>query len=286
MNNKKKNFFNFLQLKVPSNDGHPELPERGAERCADDLEKQCETLQQRLDQVQKEILKILSEKRACSEENCALKLQISELMTRLPGAPEVERAIRGETAGAPADGLAWSSSPVSGGRSAARRPFEAGVLCDADALRFVENESRLAEPPTPEKAEEARSAAAVDASSLLTAVSEEESEMEWKTIGDERKAAGESMAAAADTCEAAGDEKSAPKYEMLLQDYQRLSKENRTLSEKCEELGSCLEALRSEYDQCEEYWASKLDEERRLFEEVTHGGWSVGRWSGAVVGRN
>lgn len=36
---------------------------------------------------------------------------------------------------------------------------------------------------------------------------------------------------------------------------------------RCMDLEESLRLLRNEYDQCEEYWASKLDEERQIFEQ-------------------
>lgn len=280
-------FLCLLQLKVTNNDNDIDIVDRTADRCADDLEKQCETLQQRLDQVQKEILKILSEKRACSEENCALKLQISELMTRLPGGSDlgadqangadVRSSVTSTSAFSTAICHTWSPSLMAA-RSSSPESLENRVLCDAEALQFVENESRLAEPPTPEKAEEHTAPSqTIDAtcSSMLTAVSEEENEMEWKTIGDEQKASEEATGGSPTDTEsvaAAGETHEKPvNYKTLLQNYDQLAKEKKTLSDKCEELSSCLELLRSEYDSCEEYWASKLDEERQLFEEVIRG---------------
>lgn len=47
------------------------------------LEKHCRDLKSQLDLVKIEILKIISEKRACSKENCALKIHISDLKNRL-----------------------------------------------------------------------------------------------------------------------------------------------------------------------------------------------------------
>jgi hypothetical protein len=48
------------------------------------LEKHCRDLKSQLDLVKIEIVKIISEKKACSKENCALKIHISDLKNRLP----------------------------------------------------------------------------------------------------------------------------------------------------------------------------------------------------------
>ncbi|XP_058793217.1 blastoderm-specific protein 25D [Phymastichus coffea] len=47
----------------------------------------------------------------------------------------------------------------------------------------------------------------------------------------------------------------------------RFAIERKLLLERCNDLEKSLELLRSEYEQCEDYWASKLDEERQLFEQ-------------------
>lgn len=54
-----------------------------SDQSTEELEKQCETLQQRLNDIQKEIFKMLSEKRACSQENCVLRIKISKLINEM-----------------------------------------------------------------------------------------------------------------------------------------------------------------------------------------------------------
>ncbi|KAF5279174.1 hypothetical protein FQR65_LT03421 [Abscondita terminalis] len=48
---------------------------------------------------------------------------------------------------------------------------------------------------------------------------------------------------------------------------QKYIKENEELVNKCSELENCIELLRTEYERCEDYWSSKLDEERQMFEQ-------------------
>lgn len=43
--------------------------------------------------------------------------------------------------------------------------------------------------------------------------------------------------------------------------------EKKQLTDRCAELERSLDLLRSEYEQCEDYWAAKLEEERQLFEQ-------------------
>ena len=49
--------------------------------CHEEADRQCHRLHLKLEHIQEEILKIISEKKACSAENCALKMCISELMS-------------------------------------------------------------------------------------------------------------------------------------------------------------------------------------------------------------
>lgn len=39
------------------------------------------------------------------------------------------------------------------------------------------------------------------------------------------------------------------------------------LKNKCAELENCIDLLKNEYERCEDYWASKLDDERQMFEQ-------------------
>lgn len=52
----------------------------------------------------------------------------------------------------------------------------------------------------------------------------------------------------------------------LEEQIERYIQENQELVAKCAELENCIELLRTEYERCEDYWASKLDEERQMFE--------------------
>lgn len=244
------------------------------------MEKQCETLQQRLDLVQKEILKILSEKRACTEENCALKMKISHLMKCLPVTDVTDNikytfdtSVNSSLETVKAEEFSTNRIYSDNTKPPSTSSFdsivnEKRILEDAEALRFVENGSRstgeyysTTNTSSPDGISVLTQTLDASCSSMFAAVSEEESEMEWKTIGEERKLTDTKI-------NEKNDDKSTQNFEKLLLDYNRLAEENKILSDKCEELGSCLSMLRNEYDQCEEYWASKLNEERKLFEEV------------------
>ncbi|XP_014234040.1 blastoderm-specific protein 25D [Trichogramma pretiosum] len=59
-----------------------------------------------------------------------------------------------------------------------------------------------------------------------------------------------------------------PSTEELLREVEaKHNMERRKLTDKISELERSLEKLRTEYDQCEEYWVLKLDEERQIFEQ-------------------
>lgn len=47
----------------------------------------------------------------------------------------------------------------------------------------------------------------------------------------------------------------------------KYEEEKQELITKCGELENCIELLKSEYEKCEDYWASKLDEERQMFDQ-------------------
>ena len=71
---------NTVPLFVNGTISNPKENAKDVER----LEKHCRDLKSQLDVVKVEIVKILSEKKACSKENCALKNHISDLKNRLP----------------------------------------------------------------------------------------------------------------------------------------------------------------------------------------------------------
>lgn len=52
-------------------------------------------------------------------------------------------------------------------------------------------------------------------------------------------------------------------FEDVVRKYEQEKKE---LITKCAELENCIELLKSEYEKCEDYWSSKLDEERQMFD--------------------
>lgn len=53
-------------------------------------------------------------------------------------------------------------------------------------------------------------------------------------------------------------------FEDVVRKYEE---EKRELVAKCAELENCIELLKGEYEKCEDYWASKLDEERQMYDQ-------------------
>jgi len=75
--------FPFLHTPVPSTLNGMINDPLDNTKDVEQLEKHCRDLKSQLDLVKIEILKIISEKKACSKENCALKIHISDLRNRL-----------------------------------------------------------------------------------------------------------------------------------------------------------------------------------------------------------
>lgn len=74
----------FLHSSVPSSVNGMIPDPLDNTKDVEQLEKHCRDLKSQLDLVKIEIVKIISEKKACSKENCALKIHISDLKNRLP----------------------------------------------------------------------------------------------------------------------------------------------------------------------------------------------------------
>lgn len=58
---------------------------------------------------------------------------------------------------------------------------------------------------------------------------------------------------------------SVPKF--VTTNVELLEIEKKQLTERCQELERSLDLLKAEYEECEDYWAAKLEEERQLFEQ-------------------
>lgn len=53
----------------------------------------------------------------------------------------------------------------------------------------------------------------------------------------------------------------------LEEKIKKYEEENKQLESKCTDLENCIDLLRNEYEKCEDYWATKLEEERQMFEQ-------------------
>ena len=54
---------------------------------------------------------------------------------------------------------------------------------------------------------------------------------------------------------------------IVITNTESLEIEKKQLTERCQELERSLDLLKTEYEECEDYWAAKLEEERQLFEQ-------------------
>lgn len=72
----------------------------------------------------------------------------------------------------------------------------------------------------------------------------------------------------ANKCDNTKDSKEFDRITEILQEVEEKHfGEKKQLTERCAELERSLDLLRTEYEQCEDYWAGKLEEERQLFEQ-------------------
>ncbi|XP_071638915.1 uncharacterized protein Bsg25d [Temnothorax longispinosus] len=73
-----------------------------------------------------------------------------------------------------------------------------------------------------------------------------------------------------DQCKANKERHSHPnvtKVESVGPNVDVLEREKKHVTERCRELEQSLDLLKAEYEECEDYWAAKLEEERQLFEQ-------------------
>lgn len=58
--------------------------------------------------------------------------------------------------------------------------------------------------------------------------------------------------------------------ETYIDKYDTIKTEKQELEEKCQDLTNCLEQMKVEFERLEDYWTAKMDDERKLFEQVNH----------------
>nr|CAD7202232.1 unnamed protein product [Timema douglasi] len=238
-----------LALEIPALNGLIPIHSDRNTKDVEQLEQHCRNLKTELDQVKIEIVKILTEKKACSRENCALKNHISELRNKFPihsvsnvvktnslTSSEVQaKDMNSSLVGIILEGSVpdcveakdvWkrcSKGSIGKTDYVVRQDdgevkrlvaLEGSELCKesflVDQVQFITNETNFTKADKSTVTEEVRE---------LT---------ERLTVAEQSHA------------------------EVLL---------------RCKDLESSLELLRQEYEKCEDYWAEKLDEERRLFDQ-------------------
>lgn len=267
------------------------------------LEKHCHELRHTLDNVKDEILNILSEKKACTEENCTLKQKIEDLSRRLPKTlSEEPRSLEN-----PSGPLTYTITDVPKIQSESKylEPVNYDIAKDSPqnvALKcfpFMNRTQKITDSPYclfPTKDKQDSNAFKFEnlsqfAFELSQSLSDPNTEVDpFSNLGckplsppclNETDAASDaSLIGQLDFGEMkCSDEKKAAisrgevtttlAAEMLEERVERLTKENRELREKCTELEAGLEMMRVEYEKCEDYWQGKLNEERAIFDQVS-----------------
>ncbi|XP_073989455.1 blastoderm-specific gene 25D isoform X3 [Rhodnius prolixus] len=165
------------------------------------LERHCHELESELERVREKILSILTERRACSEENCALKLKLHLLMKHSVDNAKTDEDVSNEIA----------------------------TLSNHLNIHNEKNTTKL-----PENSFKCLESALNDQESAL----EKQMECLMCTTNKENNTS----------------------------EVNKLREENELLAKRCGELETSLELMRIEYEKTEDYWESKLEEERRLFE--------------------
>lgn len=56
--------------------------------------------------------------------------------------------------------------------------------------------------------------------------------------------------------------------ETYIEKYETVKAEKEEVEERCQDLTNCLEQMKVEFEKLEDYWTGKLDDERKLFEQV------------------
>lgn len=259
------------------------------------LEKHCHELRHTLDKVKDEILNILSEKKACTEENCTLKEKIEDLSRRLPKTlSEEPRSLEN-----PSGPLTYTITDVP--KIQPESKYLGPVICDnvkdspqnvaLKCFPFMNRTQKITDSPYclfPAKDKQDSNAFKFEnlsqfAFELSQSLSDPNTEVDpFSNLGckplsppclnetddasvnrqlnfGEMKC-GEEKDTALTAAGAAGT---------LEERVERLTKENQELREKCAELEAGLEMMRVEYEKCEDYWQGKLNEERAIFDQVS-----------------
>lgn len=268
------------------------------------LEKHCHELRHTLDNVKDEILNILSEKKACTEENCTLKKKIEDLSRRLPKSlSEEPRSLEN-----PSGPLTYTITDVP--KIQPESKYLEPVICDnvkdspqnvaLKCFPFMNRTQKITDSPYclfPTKDKQDSNAFKFEnlsqfAFELSQSLSDPNIEVDpFSNLGckpltppclnESDSVSDVSVNRQLDFDEMkCGDEKEAAisrsevttttaEAETLVERVERLTKENQELREKCAELEAGLEMMRVEYEKCEDYWQGKLNEERAIFDQVS-----------------
>ncbi|KAK9508087.1 hypothetical protein O3M35_007825 [Rhynocoris fuscipes] len=163
------------------------------------LERHCHELESELERVREKIVTILTERKACTEENCALKLKLHNIMKHTS---QLDEGLLNE--------MVSLSNHTNINEISSTKSINNSLKCLDSALN-----------------EESAHEKHMECLNCLKIKSETEN---------------------------------------LNLEINRLNEEKDALTKRCGELETSLELMRIEYEKTEDYWESKLEEERRLFE--------------------
>ncbi|XP_069682969.1 ninein homolog isoform X2 [Periplaneta americana] len=231
------------------------------------LVKHCRDLRSQLDLVKIEIVKILSEKKACSKENCALKIHISDLRNRLPtddGLKDIRYSLKSSQ-----DDLKLEYSSEVPSLVEDRSTL---IECKETEKNDVSQERKLNGDSSAENSVNIN----VGEESNLVSISTNSNMQSVVTVENSNNNSDNNEEG---LCEKTNDrcceKNSASSVVKHVKDLSDIWKENEEkhikemteMRERCADLENSLELLRQEYEKCEDYWANKLEEERHLYDQ-------------------
>ncbi|XP_068085274.1 ninein homolog [Anabrus simplex] len=293
------------------------------------LEQHCRDLKSQLEQIKVEIVKILSEKDACSKENCALKIHISDLKNRLPledsGSMRLleannlvsvsesmlidkcvlpkSRCVESETSQFLADNSKACPQPNEIGR------VESGIVSqsvESSISIHVRDSSVESAKQGSSQGIEQKSGAIKDSQREVLCVVSDQGKSGHSLVDRSSSSVGKETelkrlskledGKVQNLLNEVGklSVKLEKTSEFPLEEVQKLHEEMQKISaalggasaiqklhsevqslttklgeaeERCADLEASLELLRQEYEKCEDYWANKLEEERRLYDQ-------------------
>ncbi|XP_039284024.1 blastoderm-specific protein 25D [Nilaparvata lugens] len=253
----------------------------------DQLEKHCQELESKLNEVQVKILDILNEKKASDEENLKLREEMGLLRKKIDQSKSPTNFN---------DGIQWDCSlkiePVAKSEGTLESDVNSDIAIDSqnsqnnrlDSFSFVKEEITISSNDEQQKVfsfdnlceysfkvtpdlgcdndvsfsksiEKPFTSSPLCLDTCSSSRVNSELDTENKMNYDDSKI--EMI-----ECKSCPDDKTVSE-----ENVNNLLLKNKQLSDRCVELETSLDLMRIEYEKCEDYWQSKLDEERRIFDQ-------------------